>query len=292
MHQSGFVNIIGRPNTGKSTLMNALLGERLSIVSPKAQTTRHRIIGLLNGEHYQIVFSDTPGIIFDPKYKLHHKMMRTVETAFEDADILLFLAEVFEKSASLKNILAEIEKLQIPKILVLNKMDLASENDVNHKINEWREKKVFELILPVSALKKTNMALLLEHILKHLPEHPPYYSKEEITDRNLRYFVSEIIREKIFNNYRQEIPYSCEVVITDYKESDEIDRIRAEILVERESQKGILLGEKGSSIKKVGMEARADIETLVGKKVYIELNLKVKSNWKDDERFLKRLGYE
>lgn len=292
MHQSGFVNIIGRPNTGKSTLMNALLGERLSIVSPKAQTTRHRIIGLLNGEHYQIVFSDTPGIIFDPKYKLHHKMMRTVETAFEDADILLFLAEVFEKSDSLKNILAEIEKLQIPKILVLNKMDLASENDVNHKINEWREKKVFELILPVSALKKTNMALLLEHILKHLPEHPPYYSKEEITDRNLRYFVSEIIREKIFNNYRQEIPYSCEVVITDYKESDEIDRIRAEILVERESQKGILLGEKGSSIKKVGMEARADIETLVGKKVYIELNLKVKSNWKDDERFLKRLGYE
>ncbi|MDZ4846434.1 MAG: GTPase Era [Chitinophagales bacterium] len=292
MHKSGFVNILGRPNTGKSTLMNALLGERLSIVSPKAQTTRHRIIGLLNDDAYQIVFSDTPGIILDPKYKLHHKMMRFVETAFQDADVLLFLADVFEKSADLKGILAGAEKLKIPKALILNKIDLIKEEELQNKIKEWQQENIFDEIISVSALKKTNVDGLLEYILKRLPEHPPYYPKEELTDRNVRYFVSEIIREKIFNNYRQEIPYSCEVAVTTYEESTDIDRMRAEIFVERDSQKAILIGDKGSSLKKVGMEARKDIEELIGKKVYLELFVKVKDNWKDDERLLKSFGYE
>src|SRR5688572_10683949 len=191
MHRSGFVNILGRPNTGKSTLMNALLGERLSIVSPKAQTTRHRIIGLLNDDDYQIVFSDTPGIILDPKYKLHHKMMRFVESAFEDADMLILLTEVFEKAADVKKIhvLEGLDKLKIPKVLVLNKVDLATDEQVQAKINEWKQEKIFDEIIPISALKKTNTNALLEYILKHLPEHPPYYSKDELTDRNVRYFV-------------------------------------------------------------------------------------------------------
>lgn len=292
MHKSGFANIIGRPNTGKSTLLNALLGERLSIVSPKAQTTRHRILGLLNSEAYQIVFSDTPGIIFDPKYKLQHKMMRFVEAAFQDADILLFLTEVFEKSASLQPVLEAVMKLNIPKALVLNKIDLAHEKEITAKVEEWKQLQVFDTIIPVSALHGSNVNMLLDFILKHLPEHPPYYSKEELTDRNVRYFVSEIIREKIFNNYRQEIPYACEVVVTDYEESSEIDRMRAEIYIERESQKSILIGEKGSSLKKVGTEARADIEKMIGKKAYLELFVKVKQNWKDDERMLKNFGYE
>ncbi len=292
MHKSGFVNILGRPNTGKSTLMNALMGERLSIVSPKAQTTRHRIIGLLNSDEYQIVFSDTPGIIIDPKYKLHHKMMRFVETAFEDADVLLFLADVFEERADLKSILSGASTLKIPKALVLNKIDLVKEEELKNKIKEWKQENIFDEIIPISALKKTNVNGLLEYILKQLPEHPPYYPKEELTDRNVRYFVSEIIREKIFNNYRQEIPYSCEVAVTTYEESADIDRMRAEIFVERESQKIILIGDKGSSLKKVGMEARKDIEQLIGKKVYLELFVKVKENWKDDERLLKSFGYE
>lgn len=292
MHKSGFVNIIGRPNTGKSTLLNALLGERLSIVSSKAQTTRHRIIGLLNHDDYQIVFSDTPGILFDPKYKLHHKMMRFVESAFQDADILLFISEVFEKSAALQPVLEAIQKLQIPKVLVLNKIDLTNEAEVSAKISEWKQLQLFDAIIPASALQKKNIQSLLNFILTHLPQHPPYYSKEELTDRNVRYFVSEIIREKIFNNYRQEIPYSCEVAVTTYEESPDIDRMRAEIFVERDSQKAILIGDKGSSLKKVGTEARKDIEQLIGKKAYLELFVKVKENWKDDERLLKSFGYE
>lgn len=294
MHKSGFVNILGRPNTGKSTLMNALLGERLSIVSPKAQTTRHRIIGLLNQDDYQVVFSDTPGIILDPKYKLHHKMMRFVETAFQDADVLILLTEVFEKVTDIKKleVLQGIEKLKIPKVLVLNKVDLANEEQLAAKVAEWKAENIFDEIIPISALKKKNTDKLLKYILKQLPEHPPYYSKDELTDRNVRYFVSEIIREKIFNNYKQEIPYSCEVVVTDYEESDTIDRMRAEIYVERESQKIILIGNKGASLKKVGMEARADIEKFIGKKAYLELFVKVKDNWKDDDRLLKNFGYE
>jgi len=291
MHRSGFVSIIGRPNVGKSTLMNALLGEKLSIVTPKAQTTRQRIIGILNGEDYQIVFSDTPGIVFDPKYKLHKAMLRTVSGALEDADVIVFLTDIFEKKSDVSQFLDELKAVKTPKILVINKMDLAGKGEFDAKKNEWHGKHIFNETIGVSALKESNLEQLREIIIKHLPEHPPYYPKDELTDRSVRYFVSEIIREKIFHGYKQEIPYSCEVIVTDYKEDKNIDRIRAEIIVERESQKAILIGNKGSSLKKVGIAAREDIEKFVGKKVYLELFVKVKSGWRDDDRMLRNLGY-
>ncbi len=291
MHRSGFVNIIGRPNVGKSTLMNVLLGEKLSIVTPKAQTTRHRIIGLLNGDDYQIVFSDTPGIITDPKYELHKAMMRPVIISLEDADLILFITDIFEKEKELAGFLDKLSVIPQPKILVINKIDLLKKDELEIKIEAWAEKNIFSVVIPVSALDKINIDKLLDVILKHLPEHPPYYPKDELTDRNVRYFVSEIIREKIFMNYKQEIPYSCEVMVTEYQESKDIDRIRAEIFIERESQKAIIIGKKGSALKKIGIESRADIENLVGKQVFLELFVKVKQNWRDDERILKGLGY-
>ena len=292
MHRSGFVNIIGRPNVGKSTLMNALLGEKLSIITPKAQTTRHRIIGLLNSEDYQIVFSDTPGIILDPVNGLHRAMMRSVVSSLEDADILLFITDIFEKENDLAEFLEQIGKVKMPKILVINKIDLLKNNGLEAKIKAWKKRKLFDEIAPISALGNINIITLQELILKFLPEHPAYYPKEELTDRNVRYFVSEIIREKIFLNYKQEIPYACEVVVTEYQEDHNIDRMRAEIFVERDSQKNILIGQKGSALKKVGMEARADIEKLVGKKVYLELFVKVKEKWRDDDKTLRAFGYQ
>lgn len=291
MHRSGFVNIIGRPNAGKSTLMNALLGEKLSIVTPKAQTTRHRIIGVLNGDDYQIVFSDTPGIVFEPKYQLHKTMMQIVSGALEDADVIIFLTDIFEKRGEVGAFLDELKKIRIPKILAINKIDLAKAGEWDARINEWQDKNSFSESIGVSALKELNLDKLLELIIKYLPEHPPYYQKDELTDRSVRYFVSEIIREKIFFNYKQEVPYSCEVIVADYKEDKDIDRVRAEIIVERNSQKAILIGDKGSALKKVGIAARKDIEALVGKKVYLELFVKVKPGWRDDENSLRSLGY-
>ncbi|HXH18544.1 MAG TPA: GTPase Era [Chitinophagales bacterium] len=291
MHHSGFVSIIGRPNVGKSTLLNALLGEKLSIVTPKAQTTRHRIIGILNGDNYQIVFSDTPGIIFEPKHKLHKAMMRSVMESLEDADVLLFITDIFEKKSDVSTFLDELQKLKAPKILVINKIDLLKSGTLESLTTAWQKQNLFNEIIPVSALQIINMDKLSGLLLNYLPEHPPYYPKDELTDRNLRYFVSEIIREKLFLHYKQEIPYSCEVVVADYKEAPDINRIRAEIIVERESQKAIIIGKKGSALKKIGIESRADIEKLAGKKVYLELFVKVRENWRNDERLLKSLGY-
>jgi len=291
MHRAGFVNIIGRPNVGKSTLLNALVGEHLSIVTPKAQTTRHRIIGILNGDDFQIVFSDTPGIILQPQNALHRAMLHTVISSLEDADILLFLTDIFEKASDLSEFIGEIKKVTAPKLLVINKIDLQKGKELASITQPWVKTGLFNEIIPVSALNRLNLDTLLSQIMKYLPGHPPYYPHDELTDRNLRYFVSEIIREKIFLNYRQEIPYACEVVVTDYKEQENIDKIRAEIIVERESQKSILIGKQGSALKKVGMESRADIEKLVGKKVFLELVVKVKAGWRNDERMLKSLGY-
>ncbi len=291
MHHSGFVSIIGRPNVGKSTLMNALLGEKLSIVTPKAQTTRHRIIGVLNGDDYQIVFSDTPGIVFEPKYGLHKAMLKTIAGALEDADLIIFLTDIFEKSEDVTAFLNEMKKIRVPKILVVNKIDLAKTGKFDARIDEWQNKNSFSESIGVSALKELNLGKLRNLIIKYLPEHPPYYPKDELTDRSVRYFVSEIIREKIFHSYKQEIPYSCEVTIAEYKEDKNIDRIRAEIIVERDSQKAILIGNKGSALKKVGTAARKDIEKFVGKKVYLELFVKVKPGWRDDENLLRGLGY-
>ena len=290
-HRSGFVNIIGRPNVGKSTLMNALVGEKLSIITPKAQTTRHRIIGVLNGHNYQIVFSDTPGIIFDPKHALHRAMMRSVISSLEDADVILFMTDVFEKVKEVETFLNEIRELTVPKIMVINKIDLLKKGGIEENLRSWQQVTAFNEVVAISALQKLNCDNLTKQILRYIPEHPPYYAKDTLTDRNIRYFVSEIIREKIFNIYRQEIPYSCEVIVTEYQEDKNIDRIRAEILVERNSQKTILIGQKGSALKKVGIAARKDIESLVDKKVYLELFVKVKAGWRDDERMLKNLGY-
>lgn len=290
-HRSGFVNIIGKPNVGKSTLMNALVGEKLSIVTPKPQTTRHRIIGLLNGDDYQVVFSDTPGIIAEPQYALHHAMMRSVLASLKDADIILYMTDVFEKAEEALELIRRMVKTNKPLILIINKIDLLKDHSLKQKICEWKKGDSFHDIVPISAQQRINIDMLLASILKYLPEHPPYYPKDELTDRNVRYFVAEIIREKIFLSYRQEIPYSCEVVVTDYKEAEDIDRIRAEILVERDSQKAILIGRKGSALKKVGIAARADIERLIGKKIYLELSVKVREGWRDDERTLKSLGY-
>jgi len=291
MHHSGFVNIIGRPNVGKSTLMNALVGEKISIITPKAQTTRHRIIGVLNNDNYQIVFSDTPGMILDPKNALHRAMIRSVITSLEDADLILFMTDIFEKINEVSGFLNEMSSLTTPKILIINKVDLLKGAGVEEQIESWKKEKLFNEIIGISALLKSNIGKLVKRILKYLPEHPPYYPKETLTDRNVRYFVSEIIREKIFNFYKQEIPYACEVIVTEYQEDKNIDRIRAEIFVERNSQKAILIGQKGSALKKVGSAAREDIEVLVEKKVYLELFVKVKGGWRDDERMLKNLGY-
>ena len=291
-HKAGFVNIIGRPNVGKSTLMNALVGERLSIVTPKAQTTRQRLIGILSDDDFQIVFSDTPGIIFDPVNTLHKAMLRIISGALADADVLLFMTDFSENADSVRPALEKLKNAKAPKILVLNKIDAEADEKINEKLEEWKEEKIFDQVIAVSALQKKNLNTLVKSILDFLPEHEEYYPKDMITDRTTRYLVSEIIREKIFLNYRQEIPYSAEVIIVDYSEAEDIDKIRAEIFVERDSQKGIMIGEKGRSLKKVGIESRKEIEKLVGKKVYLELHVKVKEKWRDNTGLLRNLGFE
>jgi GTP-binding protein Era len=295
-HKAGYINILGKPNVGKSTLMNALLGEKLSIVSAKAQTTRHRIIGLANGSDYQMIFSDTPGIL-DPKYKLHEKMMDFVSESLEDADVILLVVEAGD---SLKDsdtetrygkVIRMLETLSTPVLLLINKCDKLSSEKITEVSEYWKNTCPFARIIPISALTAFNLDILLNKILSLMPEHPPYYDKEELSDRPLRFFTAEIIREKIFLNYQKEVPYSCEVEIEEYRESDEIDRIRSIIYVERDSQKAILIGHKGSSLKKVGTDARKDMEAFLGKKVYLEIYVKVKENWRENEKQLKRWGY-
>ncbi|PST84250.1 GTPase Era [Pedobacter yulinensis] len=289
-HKAGFVSIIGKPNAGKSTLMNVLVGERLSIITPKAQTTRHRILGILNEPDYQIVFSDTPGII-KPKYSLQESMMSFVNGSLTDADLLLLVSDINEKHDE-TDVLEKLGSRDIPTIVLINKIDQASQEQVEEKIAFWQDKLKPLAIYAISALHKANIDGLLEKILEQLPEHPPYYDKEELSDRSERFFISEIIREKIFNNYQKEIPYSTEVVITAFSEEEKINRISAEIIVERDSQKNILIGKAGSMLKKVGTEARLEAEKFLGKKVFLELFVKVVPDWRSKKAQLRRFGYE
>lgn len=288
-HKAGFVAIIGKPNVGKSTLLNKMLGEQLSVVTPKAQTTRHRIKGILNDPEYQIVFSDTPGIM-QPAYKLHKKMMDAVDSTLVDADLVMLVVEIHERALS-EEVAERLKNLVVPFILVINKVDLADQEMLEQKVIFWKELLNPGAIIPVSATEKFNIQPLVQTIVSYLPESPAYFDKEDVSDRNVRFFVTEIIREKILVNYQKEIPYSCEVVVTDYKEEPEIHRIRCEIYVDRESQKAILLGHKGEAIKKLGTDARKKIEKLVDCHIYLELTVKVRENWRDDEKQLDKFGY-
>ena len=290
MHKAGFVNIIGNPNVGKSSLMNALVGERLSIITSKAQTTRHRIMGIVNGEDFQIIYTDTPGIV-NPHYKLHQQMMGFVYNALEDADLFLLVTEVGE---TLKNqeLLNKIILSDIPVILVINKIDLSNQQHVTEKMAYWQNIIPRAVIIPASATERFNIDAIFDHIMQLLPENPPYFPKDELTDRSMRFFVSEIIREKLLLYYQKEIPYSCEVAIESYEEKEGVDSIRAIIYVERESQRAILIGHEGKSIKKVGIEARKDIEEFSGKKCFLNLYVKVMKDWRNSDRALKQFGYE
>ncbi len=289
-HKSGFVNILGNPNAGKSTLMNAAIGEKLSIITAKAQTTRHRIMGIANGDDYQIVYSDTPGIV-NPHYKLHESMMGFVHSALKDADVFLLVTDIGEDFKN-QDILDKVKESCIPTIIVINKIDLSDQETVEQKIKYWKDKFESAEIIPVSALLKFNIEKVIDSILAKLPDSPPYFPKDELSDKTMRFFASEIIREKIFENYQKEIPYACEVVVESYKEEMHIDKISATIFVERESQKGIVIGHKGSALKKVGTESRIDIEDFVQKKVFLELHVKVNKDWRNNDTFLKRFGYD
>jgi GTPase len=293
-HRAGFVSIIGKPNVGKSTLMNVLVGERMSIITSKAQTTRHRIIGILNGKHedipFQLVYSDTPGVI-KPSYKLHDSMMTFVKGSLEDADVVLFVVEIGEKAAE-HEVLPLLKRTEAPVVLVLNKIDLSNQEEVKQKMEEWDNEVNPAAIIPISALEKANIGTLFDAVVSRLPFHPPYFDEDELTDKPERFFASEIIREKIFLNYRQEIPYSSEVVITEFKDKEDIIVIRAEILVERKSQKGIIIGEKGEMLKKIGTQARQDLEEFFGKKVFLETHVKVEPDWRSKENKLRQLGYQ
>ncbi|MDJ1506708.1 GTPase Era [Xanthocytophaga agilis] len=288
-HRAGFVSIVGKPNVGKSTLMNALVGEHLSIITYKAQTTRHRIMGILNGDDFQIVYSDTPGII-QPKYELQQKMMRFVHTSLEDADIILFVTDIFEKHDE-SDVTQKLSHTETPIFVLINKTDLATEEQVAEKVTYWKETIKAKEVIPISALKKNNIDLLFQTIIANLPDHPPYFPKDELTDKPERFFASEILREKIFLNYDKEVPYSCEVVITSFKDKKDILVIQAEIMVERTSQRAILLGHKGENIKKVGMQARKDMEEFFGRKVFLETFVKVEADWRSRENTLRRFGY-
>jgi len=289
-HKSGFVNIIGNPNVGKSTLMNALVGEKLSIITAKAQTTRHRILGIVNHDDYQIVFSDTPGII-KPAYELQSSMMDFVKSALDDADILIYMVEVGEKELKNEAFFQKIIHSEIPVILLLNKIDTSSQEVVEQKVDYWKEKVPNALVFVISALEKFNVDSLFEKIVTLLPEAPPYYPKDQLTDKPERFFVNEKIREKILIHYKKEIPYSVEVETEEFVEEENIVRIRSVIMVERETQKGIIIGHKGTAIKRVGAEARKDLEKFFEKKVFIELYVKVNKNWRSDKNQLKRFGY-
>lgn len=290
MHKSGFVNILGNPNVGKSTLMNALVREKISITSPKAQTTRHRIMGILNGEDYQIVYSDTPGII-KPGYKLHESMMKSVQGALKDADIILYVTDVIEKAGGESEIIPRLQKTKVPVIIAINKIDLSDQAALEAKAEVWRSLFPDSDIIPVSALNNFNLDTLLQKIIKLLPEAPPYFPKDQITDRLERFYASEIIREKIFLFYSREIPYSTEVEIESFQDLEGLSRIRAIIHVARESQKGIIIGHQGKMLKKTGTAARMEMEQFFGRKIYLELQVKVTKDWRNNPYILKKFGY-
>jgi GTP-binding protein Era len=289
--KAGFVNIIGNPNVGKSTLMNSFLGTKLSIITPKVQTTRHRILGILNGENYQIVFSDTPGIL-DPKYEMQKRMLNYVFSAIEDADLLLYLTDIDDMKKVNEEVIKRINKLPIPVLLVINKIDIHKQPEIESAAAIWKKLLPNAEIHKISALRGDNVTELRDRIIELLPVHPPYYDDAEyISDKTERFFVSEIIREKIFLNYRQEIPYSVDVQIEEFKEKEDITVIRAIIYVNHRTQKSILIGRNGEAIKKVGIQAREEIEMFLGKKVFLELRVKVKENWRNDPNTLRRFGY-
>ena len=290
-HRSGFVNIIGNPNVGKSTLMNQLVGEKLSIITSKAQTTRHRIMGIVNGEDFQIVYSDTPGILM-PNYKLQEKMMKFVRGAITDADVLLYVTDTVEDSDRSAEIIEKVRLSGIPTIVVINKVDLTNAEKLTALVEKWQALLPEAVIAPCSAKENFNVEGVFNLILERLPEGEAFYPKDTLTDKTLRFFASEIIREKILLNYDKEIPYSCEIAIESYKEEPTIDRISATIFVARNSQKGIIIGHKGERLKRVGQAARHDLEEFLGKKVFLELYVKVNEDWRNNDRELKRFGYE
>ncbi len=290
-HKSGFVNIIGNPNVGKSTLMNSLVGDKLSIITSKAQTTRHRIMGIVNGPDFQIVYSDTPGIL-KPEYKLQENMLKYVSTALQDADILIYVTDIYDSIDKNIQFLEKIPKLKIPILLLINKIDLSNEETVLQFEKNWQKVLPSAEIMAISALREFNTESVFNRILELLPEGPPYFPQDQLTDRSERFFVSEIIREKILLLYKQEIPYSVEIEVEHFIEEEKIIRILAHIYVNRESQKVILIGQKGKALKNVGIQARKDIEDFFGKKIFLELYVKVKKDWKNDERQLKRWGYD
>lgn len=290
MHKAGFVNIIGNPNVGKSTLMNAFMGEKLSIITSKAQTTRHRILGIVNGEDFQVILSDTPGII-KPAYELQNSMMDFVKSAFEDADVLIYMVEIGEKELKDEAFFKKITNSKIPVLLLLNKIDNSNQEQLEAQAELWQSKVPNAEFYPISALNGFNVQNVFDRIVELLPGSPPFYPKDQLTDKPERFFVNEAIREKILIHYKKEIPYAVEVDTEEFFEDDEIIRIRSVIMVERETQKGIIIGHKGEAIKRVGVEARKDLEAFFGKQVHLELYVKVNKNWRSNQQQLKRFGY-
>ncbi len=291
MHKAGFVNIIGNPNVGKSTLMNAFVGEKLSIITSKAQTTRHRIFGIVSGDDFQVVFSDTPGII-KPSYALQASMMDFVKSAFEDADILIYMVEIGEKELKDEVFFNRINKLEVPVLLLINKVDTSDQSTLEEQVAYWKEKVPRAEIYPISALRNFQTEVVFNRIIELLPESPAFFPKDQLTDKPERFFVNEIIREKILLHYKKEIPYSVEVETESFADSETIIHIRAVIMVERESQKGIIIGHKGEALKRVGVEARADLEKFFGKQIHLELFVKVNKDWRSNARQLRRFGYD
>jgi GTP-binding protein Era len=289
-HKAGYVNIIGNPNVGKSTLMNAFVGEKLSIITSKAQTTRHRILGIVNGDDFQMIISDTPGII-KPAYQLQESMMDFVKSAFEDADVLVYIVEIGEKALKDDAFFNKITNSKIPVLLLLNKIDKSNQEQLEEQAELWQQKVPNAEFYPISALNGFNVKNVFERIIELLPESPPFYPKDQLTDRPERFFVNETIREKILLHYKKEIPYAVEVDTEEFFEEDHIIRMRSVIMVERDSQKGIIIGHKGSALKRVGVEARKDLEAFFGKKVHLELYVKVNKNWRSNQKQLRRFGY-
>ncbi len=295
MHKSGFVNIIGKPNVGKSTLMNNLLGERMSIITSKPQTTRHRILGIFNDENHQIIFSDSPGLIEEPSYGMHQSMNKFAYSSFEDADILLFVLDLFEDYEGSEKVITLLKETAVPKYLVINKIDLDKENRLENIKTKWKSIIPFDKTFEISALQKIGLEELRTTILSELKEGPAYYPKDQLSDKNVRFFISEIVRETILLQYKQEVPYSCEVIIDEYKESEKNGKLFAHIygtiFVSRKTQKSILIGKGGSAIKKLGTDSRKKIEAFVDHPVFLQMNVKVRENWRDDGRQLKHFGY-
>lgn len=290
MHKSGFVNIVGNPNVGKSTLMNLLVGEKISIITSKAQTTRHRILGIVNTEDYQIVYSDTPGVL-RPNYKLQESMLNFSESALNDADVLIYMTDVIEKTSKNEEFLQKVQKVDVPVLLLINKIDQTNQQELENFVAQWHELLPKAEIYPLSALNRFNVDTIKKRVLDLIPESPPYFEKDALTDRPARFFVTEIIREKILLYYQKEVPYSVEVIVELFKEEKDIINIKALIIVERDTQKGIIIGHKGSALKKVGTMARKDIERFFDKKIFLEIFVKVEKDWRSRDNLLRQFGY-